>query len=75
VDLLLRPGIKAVVRLPKDAPELNDIEVVWHDLKARHLAHQTFTDAAALDRTIHAAVVAWNTARNVDPLVKQRISA
>ena len=60
--------------LPKDAPELNDIERVWVDLKAHHLAHQTFTDAAALDRTIHAAVVAWNTARNVDPLVKQRIS-
>src|ERR1700678_1686827 len=30
--------------LPKYAPELNDIEVVWGDLKARHLAHQTFTD-------------------------------
>src|SRR5712671_5352368 len=28
--------------LPKYAPELNDIEVVWGDLKARHLAHQTF---------------------------------
>jgi transposase len=23
------------------APELNGIEVVWADLKARHLAHQT----------------------------------
>ena len=32
--------------LPKYAPELNDIEVVWHDLKAHHLAHQTFTDPA-----------------------------
>ena len=30
--------------LPKYAPELNDIEPVWHDLKAHHLAHQTFTD-------------------------------
>ena len=28
--------------LPKYAPELNDIEVVWHDLKAHHLAHQTY---------------------------------
>jgi DDE superfamily endonuclease len=61
--------------LPKYAPELNDIEVVWHDLKAHHLAHQTFTDAEALDRTIHTAVTALNTERNVDPLVKQRISA
>jgi transposase len=61
--------------LPKYAPELNDIEVVWHDLKAHHLAHQTFTDAEALDRAIHAAVTGLNTERNVDPLVKQRISA
>jgi len=61
--------------LPKYAPELNDIEVVWHDLKAHHLAHQTFTDAEALDNAIHAAVSALNTERSVDPLVKLRISA
>ena len=65
----------AVEWLPKYAPELNDIEVVWHDLKAHHLAHQTFTDADALDRAIHAAVTALNTERSVDPLVQQRISA
>ena len=51
--------------LPKYAPELNDIEVVWHDLKAHHLAHQTFTDAEALDRAIHAAVTSLNSERNV----------
>lgn len=61
--------------LPKYAPELNDIEVVWHDLKAHHLAHQTFTDAEALDRAIYAAVTSLNTERNIDPLVTQRISA
>jgi hypothetical protein len=61
--------------LPKYAPELNDIEVVWRDLKAHHLAHQTFTDAEALDRAIHAAATTLNTERNLDPLVKQRISA
>jgi hypothetical protein len=27
--------------LPKYVPELNDIEVVWHELKAHHLALQT----------------------------------
>ena len=42
--------------LPKYAPELNDIELVWRDLKAHQLAHQTFTDAAALDQAIHDAV-------------------
>ena len=61
--------------LPKYAPELNDIEVVWHDLKAHHLAHQTFTDADALDREIHLAVEALNAEREVGSLVKFRISA
>jgi transposase len=36
--------------LPKHTPELNDIEVVWHDLKAYQRAHQTFTGVAALDQ-------------------------
>jgi transposase len=61
--------------LPKYAPELNDIEVVWHDLKAHHLAHQAFTDAETLDSVIHAAVDALNQERSVDSLVNWRISA
>ena len=61
--------------LPKYAPELNDIEVVWHDLKAHHLAHQTFTDADDLDRAIHGAVDALNNERCTDPLDNRRISA
>jgi transposase len=61
--------------LPKYSPELNDIEVVWRDLKGHHLAHQTFTDVEALDREIHAAVEALNRERNVDSLVKWRIPA
>jgi len=61
--------------LPKYAPELNNIEVVWHDLKAHHLAHQTFTDADALDHAIHAAVTALNSERNRDLLGNLRISA
>jgi len=61
--------------LPKYAPELNDIEVVWHDLKALHLAHQTFTDTDDLDHAIHAAVQALNMERRMGPLVTRRISA
>lgn len=61
--------------LPKYAPELNDIERVWLDLKANHLAHQTFTDLVDLDRAIHNAVTNLNTERNRDPLGKSRISA
>ena len=61
--------------LPKYAPELNDIEVVWHDLKAHHLAHQTFTDSDALDQAIHNAVEDLNRERMAVPLAKLRISA
>ena len=61
--------------LPKYAPELNDIEGVWRDLKAHHLAHQTFADAHALNTAIHQAVDALNLERTPLPLVKLRISA
>ena len=61
--------------LPKYAPELNDIEPVWRDLKAHHLAHQTFADPDALDQGIHQAVAALNAERTPLPLAKPRISA
>ncbi len=61
--------------LPKCAPELNDIEPVWRDLKRHHLAHQTFTGPDDLDRAIHDAVAALNAERNRDPLASQRIAA
>jgi transposase len=54
--------------LPKYAPELNDIERVWRDLKAHHLAHQTVTDAETLDAAIHQAVAVLNFERNRHPL-------
>ena len=61
--------------LPKYTPELNDIELVWRDLKAHHLAHQTFADADALEQAIHQAVDALNDERMAPPLAKLRISA
>ena len=61
--------------LPKYAPELNDIEPVWRDLKAHHLAHQTFAEPDALDQGIHQAVAALNAERTPLPLAKPRISA
>lgn len=61
--------------LPKYAPELNDIEVVWRDLKAHHLAHQTFTHAAALDQAIHTAVKDRNRERMRPALAKPQTSA
>jgi transposase len=61
--------------LPKYAPELNDIERVWHDLKANHLAHQTFADPDALEAAIHQAVAARNQQRCPLPLAELQISA
>ena len=49
--------------LPKDAPELNDIEAAWRDLKRHHLAHRTFTGPEDLDRAIHNAVAKLNGER------------
>jgi hypothetical protein len=61
--------------LPKYAPELNDIEPTWRDLKRHHLAHRTFTGPDDLDRAIHDAVTKLNAERNRDPLASQRIAA
>lgn len=51
--------------LPRYAPELNDIERSWRDLKRHHLAHQTFRDAGQLDLALHRAVQALNRERQV----------
>ena len=61
--------------LPKYAPELNDIEVLWRDLKRHHLAHQTFTGPEDLDRAIHKAVLKLNTERNRHSWANRRIAA
>jgi transposase len=61
--------------LPKYAPELNDIEVLWRDLKRHHLAHQTFAGPEDLDQAIHDAVRKLNTERNCHPLANRRIAA
>jgi DDE superfamily endonuclease len=61
--------------LPKYAPELNDIEPAWRDLKRHHLAHQTFAGPEDLECAIHDAVVRLNAERSRDPLASQRIAA
>jgi transposase len=49
--------------LPRYAPELNDIELSWRDLKRHHLADRTFHDTAVLEAAIHAAVEDLNRER------------
>lgn len=73
--LAARPWI-TVEWLPRYAPELNDIEGVWRDLKRHHLAHQTFHDVTALDRAIHAALANLNKERQMPhPCDNLRIAA
>ncbi len=60
--LAARPWL-TVEWLPKYAPELNDIERSWRDLKRHYLAHRTFRDAGQLDLAIHRAVHALNIER------------
>jgi hypothetical protein len=62
-----RPG-RLAHRRTKYAPELNDIEVVWPDLKAFNLASKMFTDADTPDAAIHTAIADLNTERNRDLL-------
>jgi hypothetical protein len=49
--------------LPKYAPELNDIERCWRDLKQHQLANRTFADADALACAIPDAVARLNHER------------
>jgi hypothetical protein len=60
--LAARPWLR-VEWLPRYAPELNDIERSWRDLKRHHLAHRTFRGADDLDAAIHDAVAAPNHER------------
>ena len=53
--------------LPKYAPELNDIERCWRDLKQHQLANHTFADPDALARAIHDAVGRLNHERQPYP--------
>jgi len=61
--------------LPKYAPELNEIEPVWRDLEAHHLAHQTSRTSTRSTKAIHDAVIDLNRERIPDPLAMPRISA
>jgi transposase len=53
--------------LPKYAPELNDIERCWRDLKQHQIANRTSADAGDLNRAIHNAVNRPNHERQPHP--------
>ena len=61
--------------LPKYAPELNDIERSWRDLKRHFLAHQTFRSLDELDAAVASAVDKLNHERARNLCHDQRIAA
>jgi len=61
--------------LPKYAPELNDIERSWRDLKRHFLAHKTFRSLEQLDLAVAAAVDQLNRERAAHLCHDQRIAA
>jgi transposase len=61
--------------LPKYAPELNDIERSWRDLKRHFLAHQTFRSIEQLDTAVASAVDSLNQERTRHLCHDQRIAA
>jgi transposase len=61
--------------LPKYAPELNDIERSWRDLKRHFLAHQTFRSVEQLDAAVKTAVDRLNQERCPNVWHNQRIAA
>lgn len=72
--LAARPWL-TVEWLPKYAPELNDIEHSWRDLKQNFLAHKTFSDPDHLDQAIHDAVDDLNKERQNQMCTNPRIAA
>ena len=60
--LAARPWL-TVEWLPKYAPELNEIERAWRDLKRHFLAHRSFMDADDLEAAIHRSVCDMNRER------------
>ena len=72
--LAARPWL-TVEWLPKYAPELNDIEQSWRDLKRHHLANRTFHSVVHLDLQIHRAVCDMNRERSKPACHNLRIAA
>jgi len=61
--------------LPKYAPELNDIERSWRDLKRHFLAHRIFVSLEKLDSAVETAVQHLNRERKRHSCHNQRIAA
>ena len=72
--LAARPWL-TIEWLPKYAPELNDIERSWRDLKRHFLAHRTFQSVEHLEVAVHQAITELNHERHRQVCHDRRIAA
>lgn len=49
------PGNLTLRYLPPYSPELNPAEMLWREMRQRHLSNRVFPDAAALDQAVTSA--------------------
>jgi len=73
-ELAKRPWL-TIEWMPKYAPELNDIERVWRDLKCHFLAHQTFRSVEALQNAVADAIRKLHEERITHLCLVQQIAA
>ena len=73
-ELARRPWL-TIEWLPKYAPELNDIERAWRDLKRHFLAHQTFRSVEAAQAAVVDAIQKLHQERITHVCLVQRIAA
>lgn len=66
------PANLTLVHLPPCAPELNPIELVWHELRQRYLSNRIYPDPEALAVAVEAA---WNRLADAPaPALTDRLS-
>lgn len=51
------PDNITLIPLPPCSPELNPVELVWHELRQRYLSNRAYPDAGTLEAAVASA---WN---------------
>ena len=55
------PDTMTLLLLPSHAPELNPVELVWHELRQRYLSNRVYADQASLEGAVAGRGTRWPT--------------
>lgn len=58
------PDNLTLVHLPPYAPELNPVELLWHEMRQRYLSNRVYADLQALDQALEEA---WKRLSDAPP--------